>query len=71
MRAAAEDQKNYRAAITSPFYVEINQKPRINTQAVQAQIERLDTLLEDEGEDSLPEEIVRKARTFWHEKLEN
>ena len=71
MRAAAEDQKNYRAAITSPFYVEINQKPRVNTQAVQAQIERLEKLLKDEGEDALPEEILRKARKFWHDKLEN
>ena len=71
VRAAAEDQKNYRAAITSPFYVEINQKPRVNTQAVQSQIERLETLLDDEGEDSLPEEIVRKARQFWRNKLEN
>ena len=71
MRAAAEDQKNYRAAITSPFYVEINQKPRVNTQAVQAQIERLEKLLKEEGEDTLPEEILRKARKFWHDKLEN
>ena len=71
MRAAAEDQKNYRAAITSPFYVEINQKPRVNTQAVQAQIERLEKLLKEEGEDTLPGEIVRKARKFWHDKLEN
>ena len=71
VRAAAEDQKNYRAAITSPFYVEINQKPRVNTQAVQAQIERLEKLLKEEGEDTLPEEILRKARKFWHDKLEN
>ena len=70
VRAAAEDQKTYRVAITSPFYVDINQEPRVNAEAVQAQLKRLDELLEQPGGDSLPPAAVEQARKFWQSRLQ-
>lgn len=69
VRAAAEDQKMYRVALTSPFYVDINQTPRINDEAVQAQLNRLDALLEQPGGDTLPANAVEQARRFWQSRL--
>jgi hypothetical protein len=70
VRAAAEDPNVYRVALTSPFYVDINQAPRVNHQAIQTQLDRLNEFLEQPEGKTLSPAAVEQARRFWQTRLD-
>lgn len=70
VRAAAEDQDVYRVALTSPFYVDIDQAPRVHRPAVQAQLDRLNAFLEQPEGETVSPAAVEQARRFWQTRLD-
>ncbi len=74
VRAVAEDPDAYRAAVSGPYYVELDDQPRISRAAVQFFLDwvyqRARTLAAQRSDETRAVlEPHRQARDFWQRQL--
>ncbi|MGD9127307.1 MAG: hypothetical protein PVH19_07990 [Planctomycetia bacterium] len=69
VRAVCDLEKNYRFAMTAPYYVQIGYKQRVSRKSVQFFVDWIDERIEQLQSEGKPEdlEVYQRAKKFWED----